>query len=98
MKTKHLFIAIVCMFVTVLSTSALPKTDHKKTVLFSVSMQCQNCVNRIEKQVSFEKGVKDLDVNLNNKTVKVTFDSLKTNVRTLKTSIEKLGYEVNEKH
>lgn len=97
MKTKHLFIAIVCMFAIVFTSTASPKADTKKTIVFNVSMHCQSCVNRIEKEVSFEKGVKDLDVNLKDKTVKVTFDSIKTNVNTLKTSIENLGYEVTEK-
>lgn len=97
MKAKHLFIAFVYMFVVSFTLNASPKTDNKKTVTFNVSMHCQSCVNRIEKEVSFEKGVKDLQVNLSDKTVKVTFDSIKTNTNTIKKSIEDLGYNVNEK-
>ena len=97
MKAKHLFITIVYMFVLIYGVNAGPKTSSKKTVTFQVSMHCQSCATRIEKEVSFEKGVKNLEINLEEKTVKVTFDSIKTNVITLKKGIEKLGYEVKEK-
>lgn len=97
MKAKHLFITIVYMFVFVYGTIAGPKANTKKTVTFQVSMHCQSCATRIEKEVTFEKGVKNLEINLEDKTVKVTFDSIKTNVNTLKKGIEKLGYEVKEK-
>ncbi|VBB43407.1 conserved exported hypothetical protein [uncultured Paludibacter sp.] len=96
MKAKHFLISIVCMFASAFAIYATPKPDTKKTVNLNVSMQCQSCVNRIEKTIGFEKGVKDMEVNLSKKTVKITFDTLKTNLQTLKTSIENLGYNVTE--
>ena len=46
------------------------------------------------KEVTFEKGVKDLKVTLEDKTVALKYDAAKTTETALKTSIEKLGYPV----
>ncbi len=69
-----------------------PKKDVK-TVVFKVGLHCQNCVKKVKENISFEKGVKGLDVSLDNKTVTVTYDPTKTDVQTLKKAIEKLGYK-----
>ena len=75
-----------------LLTSA-PK-DYK-TVIFEVSMHCENCVKKINENISFEKGVKDLEVSLEGKVVTITYDPAKTDESTLKAAIEKLGYKVS---
>ncbi len=46
--------------------------------------------------MAFEKGVKDLKVNVPEKTVYIQYDSTKTDVATLTKAIEKLGYKVKE--
>lgn len=63
-----------------------------KTVIFNVGMHCQNCVKKVKENISFEKGVKALEVNLEKKTVTITYDPAKTNEATLKKAVEKLGY------
>lgn len=65
-----------------------------KTVVFEVTMHCENCVKKITANISFEKGVKGLEISLDKKTVTVTYDPAKTDVPTLKKAIEKLGYQV----
>lgn len=65
---------------------------EKKTVTFKVSMHCKNCVAKITDNISFLKGVEDLKVSLDEKTVTVTYDSAKTDEATLQKAIEKLGY------
>lgn len=67
-----------------------------KEVTFSVSMHCENCVKKITENISFEKGVKDLEVSLEDRTVRVKYDASKTDSATLAKAIEKLGYEVRE--
>ena len=46
----------------------------------------------MKENISFEKGVKALEVNLEKKTVTITYDPAKTNEATLKKAVEKLGY------
>lgn len=72
---------------------AAPKKELK-TVVFNVGLHCQNCVKKVQENISFEKGVKSLDINLEKKTVTITYtyDAAKTDAATLKKAIEKLGY------
>ena len=70
------------------------KKAATKTVTFNVSMHCKNCVKKINDNVAFEKGVKDLSVSLDSKTVTVTYDPARTDVAKLKAALEKLGYKV----
>jgi copper chaperone CopZ len=70
-----------------------PKSD-KEIVVFDVSMTCENCQKRIEKNIAFEKGVTDMKVDLANKTVQVEYKPSQTTVEKLQAAIVKLGYEV----
>ena len=79
---------------TVLLVEQNAKKAATKTVTFNVSMHCKNCVKKINDNVAFEKGVKDLSVSLDSKTVTVTYDPARTDVAKLKAALEKLGYKV----
>ena len=74
--------------------NAKPKKELKE-VTFSVSMHCGKCVAKISENISFEKGVKDLKVSLDQHTVWIKYDVSKTSWQTLKSAVEKLGYEVS---
>ena len=65
-------------------------------VTFVTNLSCHKCAQKIEENVAFEKGVKDLKVNVKEKTVFIQYDSTKTDVGTLTKAIEKLGYQVIE--
>lgn len=64
---------------------------EKQTVVFDVDLHCQGCINKIEKNIAFEKGVKDLRCDLATKTVTVVFDSEKTSVEKLQKAFEAIG-------
>ena len=72
--------------------SATPKKETKKVVFHVDGLHCQNCVKKVKENISFEKGVKALEVDLEKKTVTITYDPAKTNEATLRKAIEKLGY------
>ncbi|MGM9743145.1 MAG: heavy-metal-associated domain-containing protein [Candidatus Cryptobacteroides sp.] len=110
MKKSILIIAAACAFmfscieslaaeVPVSGTIAMQqsKKTASKSVTFNVTMHCEKCVKKINENVAFEKGVKDLSVSLDKKTVTVTYDPAKTDVARLKAAIEKLGYKVTVK-
>lgn len=98
MNLKIFIIALVLIFFAgalalVAQDKKKPKND-KETVVFDVSMTCENCQKRIEKNIAFEKGVTDLKVNLEKKTVEIEYKKSQTTVEKLQKAIEKLGYEV----
>ncbi len=70
------------------------KKGEIKDVTFKVHLHCANCVKKVEENIAFEKGVKGLEVSLENQTVAIKYDAAKTSEETLRTAIEKLGYPV----
>ena len=65
-----------------------------KEVIFHAHLHCNNCVKKIQENISFEKGVKGLEVSLEKQTIAVRYDAAKTSVETLKAAIEKLNVPV----
>lgn len=73
-----------------------PKKAEPVTVTFKTTMTCQNCVKKITENMSFERGVMDLKVTLDNKEVKIKYDPSKTDEEKLAKAIKKLGYETEK--
>lgn len=69
-----------------------PKKELKE-VIFKVNMHCGNCVKKIRENISFEKGVKGLEISLEDKTVKITYDASRTDEARLAEALADLGYE-----
>lgn len=65
-----------------------------KEVIFHAHLHCNNCVKKVQENISFEKGVKGLEVSLEKQTIAVRYDAAKTSVETLKAAIEKLNIPV----
>ncbi len=61
-------------------------------VVFATSIHCANCGKKVQENIAFEKGVKDLKVDVSGKTVTVVFNDSKTDTLKLKKAINKLGY------
>ena len=80
------------------SVSAQVKKEAAKEeqVVFSVSMHCHNCEQKIKEAIPFEKGVKDLTTDLDKKLVTIKYQTNKTDKDKLKKSIEKLGFTCEE--
>ena len=68
-----------------------------KRVVFNVHMHCASCVKKVQENIAFEKGVKDLKVSLDEHTVDILYDPAKTSEQTLKAAIEALGYHASVK-
>ena len=73
------------------------KKGEVKEVTFLVHLHCENCVKKVQENIAFEKGVKDLKVSLEDQTVAIKYDASKTSEAALKTAIETLGYPVSGK-
>ena len=81
---------------TVPSSVQDKKVKKTETVTFKVSMHCKNCVAKITDNISFIRGVEDLKVSLDQKTVTITYNPAKTDEATLQKAIEKLGYSAEK--
>jgi copper chaperone CopZ len=97
MKIVKLFVLMTVMCSLTTAGIAQDKKAGKKqkteTVTFSVSMTCDNCKAKIERHISWEKGVKDLTVNLDKKQVTVKYDPAKTTEKKLEKAITDLNFK-----
>lgn len=74
-------------------TLACSAKDIKTVVLNTApEMHCSSCENKIKSNIRFEKGVKDIETNLADKTVTVTYDADKTDVETIIEGFKKIDY------
>ena len=93
MKRIIIFLLAVMPMAFCLST-AEAKPNKQKVVLY-VHLHCQDCCDKILKNIPFDKdlknGVKDLVFDLEAQTVTVTYDANKTDVPTLQKAFAKIG-------
>ncbi|MFA9389262.1 MAG: heavy-metal-associated domain-containing protein [Prolixibacteraceae bacterium] len=96
---KIILVALIGLFTsTTLSTQALAKTEkEEKTLTFKVAMDCQNCVNKIQDNISYEKGVKDLKVSLDNNECVIRFGTDQTDPEKIIKAFNKIGYKAEVK-
>lgn len=74
----------------------MPADKNVSEVVFATNMHCDKCVNKINENLAFLKGVKDLKVSLKDQTIKIKYDSRKTDEKTLAGAIKKLGYKADK--
>lgn len=93
MKRLVIFLLAIMPMAFYLST-AQAKPNKQKVVLY-VDLHCQDCCNKILKNIPFDKdlknGVKDLVFDLEAKTVTVTYDANKTDVPAIQKAFAKIG-------
>ena len=56
-------------------------------------MHCENCENKIKKNLRFEKGVVKIETSIPEQTVAVTYDASKTDVKKLQAAMKQIGYD-----
>jgi len=96
---KTAFISILSVFAIILfsNNSLATEKNNEKTLTFKVSMDCHGCVQKIEGNIPYEKGVKDLKVSLDKKECTVTYRTDKTSEESIIKAFNKLGYTAEVK-
>lgn len=69
-----------------------------KTVVLKTQpeMHCTGCEKKIKDNIRFEKGIKSITTNLDNKTITIEYDADKTNVENIIEGFKKINYEAAE--
>ena len=89
-RTKALFIALAL-------TLACQAKDIKTVVLTTnPEMHCTGCEKKIKENIRFEKGIKSIKTNLDDKTITIEYDAEKTNVPAIIEGFKKIKYEAQE--
>lgn len=92
---KKILVLIVSVLL-VANAYAGNKKKNVSEVTFKVEMDCQSCVNKIKKNIPFEKGVRDLEVNFEAQTVKIKYRDDKTSKDKLIMVFEKMKFKAEE--
>jgi len=69
-----------------------------KTVVVTTQpqMHCESCETKIKGNLRFEKGVKQIECNIEQQRVTITYDADKTNSEAIIQSFGKFGYKATE--
>lgn len=71
------------------------KVDNGYKIEIKTSAICEMCQYTLEKDLAFEKGVKEATLNLDNKVMSIVYNPKKTNAQTLRERITKVGYHAD---
>ncbi len=90
MRVRVLFISLA------LAVSSFAK-DIKTVVLITTpEIHCTSCEKTIKENIRFEKGVKSIKTNLDDKTITIGYDADKTDVNAIIKGFKKIGYDAVE--
>ncbi|MBO5902221.1 MAG: heavy-metal-associated domain-containing protein [Alistipes sp.] len=78
---KIILVCLVALFSIGAVNAQKPKKGEKQTVTveFMTSLDCEGCAKKINDTLPYEKGVRDVKVDVPTKVVTVTYDPAKTN-------------------
>ena len=103
MKSKHVFLtlllSIFCLSLSTVSyaQSGAPKKANEAEVTFVTDLECPNCQKKVESKLPFEKGVKDMKIDLEKNEIWILYQTDKTDKTKLIEAINKIGYSAVEK-
>ena len=88
-----LVVALLAMLVGV--AVAAPKTEKKiATVVFTTDLDCHHCAQKVMNTIPYEKGIKDVQVDVPTKTVTIKYDEAKNSVELLTKAFESIKVKV----
>lgn len=85
------------VLIIVLISFSLAANAQTKKVEIKTSAICGMCKYAIEEDLTFEKGIKSADLDLDTKIVTVEFNAKKTDADKIRTRITKVGYNADDK-
>lgn len=71
------------------------KVDNGYKIEIKTSAICEMCQHTLEKDLAFEKGVKEATLNLDDKVMSIIYNPKKTDAQTLRERITKVGYHAD---
>ena len=96
---KIILMCLVALFGIGVANAQEPKKGDKKSVVveFVTDIDCAGCAKKVTNTIPYEKGVKDVQVDVATKTVTVTYDPAKTNNETLVKAFAKIKIKAEAK-
>jgi copper chaperone CopZ len=100
MKIKYLISIITLLTLSCTLQAQQSEIQDKKnkseTIIIQTNGHCETCKNKIENELAFEKGIKEVVYDLSTSKVKVVYNPKKTNPDQIRRFIAKLGYDADD--
>lgn len=88
---------ITLLFLALQNNSKSQEISKKtETVEIKTSAICGMCKEKIEKEISFTKGIKKATLNKDTKILTVYYNPKKTNPQNIRLEISKIGYDADD--
>lgn len=94
-KSNFLQVLLAVLLIAAPTTNVFSQQNKSETIYIKTSAVCGMCKSLIEENIAFEKGIKDISVNLDTKIATVTYKPEKTNPENIRKAISKLGYDAD---
>jgi len=94
---KKIMMILAALAVVAGVATAAPKQKAEKvisTVVFTTDIDCAHCAQKVLNTIPYEKGIKDVQVDVPTKTVTVKFDEAKNSVESLTKAFESIKVKV----
>ena len=92
---KKIMMILAMLAVVAGVATAAPKAEKKiATVVFTTDLDCHHCAQKVMNTIPYEKGIKDVQVDVPTKTVTVKFDEAKNSVESLTKAFESIKVKV----
>lgn len=79
-----MILAMLAMVAGVATAAPKAKSEKKiSTVVFTTDLDCHHCAQKVLNTIPYEKGIKDVQVDVPTKTVTVKFDAAKNSIEAL---------------
>jgi copper chaperone CopZ len=97
MKTKIILKSMIISIGLIFLMNTVSYSQNNKPVELKVktSAVCGQCKDRIEHGMAYEKGIKDISLDVDTKIATVTYNPAKTNPTDIRKAISKLGYDAD---
>ena len=96
---RVILMCLVALFTVGAVSAQKPQKGGKETTttVFATDIDCAGCAKKVNDTIPYEKGVKDVQVDVDAKTVTVTYDPVKTNNEAIIKAFAKVKIEASVK-
>lgn len=92
---SRLAVIISIIFFSVVLIQGYAQQKKEEIIKIKTSAVCSQCKDRIEQGLAFEKGIKDVSLDVDSKIATIKYNTGKTDPGKIRELISKLGYDAD---
>ncbi len=93
---KLIFVFWIAAVATFSNANAANLSNEDKVVKIKTSAKCTMCKRKLEREVGLSKGVKEVNLDLNDKVLTVRYNEGKTDDIKVRNTVAKIGYDADD--